>query len=368
MRTDRAGDASERDGFALVMVVMLLFMVAVAGATGYQLVSAENELTLGVEAQEQALAAARAGMERYVGEHLGVAGVATTYAVGSASVTVTQKKVLSLDSITDLYVLESVGTMPDARYPSSPATRTIRQYAKLHLMPVYPFGALMSVATNMTIAAGDSIFGNHNTVDANCASATSGWKSNGPNDIYGSISLNASTGGTVNGRTPPANSRKTLASIQTVIDSAKVRWSALKSSQLSVGTLDSSSLPSQATFDALPADSFPIVRVNGNLSLPSGVRQGRGVLIVTGQISQSTFALSFFTWKGIILAASAGTLGGSFNSFYVDGMVVLGMDGAAQATQTISGNSRVWNCTYNIQRADRSIAYFELVDGSRWEF
>ena len=65
--------AQDRGGFVMVMVVFLLFAVAVAGATGYQLVSAEAALASGAGEAQEALAAARAGLERYVGEHIGVA-------------------------------------------------------------------------------------------------------------------------------------------------------------------------------------------------------------------------------------------------------------------------------------------------------
>ena len=79
---------SDRGGFALVMVIFLLFAVALAGTTGYQLTSTEHELATGGEASEEALSVARAGIERYVGERIGVPS-STTFVSVSGSVTIT---------------------------------------------------------------------------------------------------------------------------------------------------------------------------------------------------------------------------------------------------------------------------------------
>ena len=59
-------------GFALAMVVFLLFAVAVASATGYQIVNTEWTLTAGNENTNEALAAATAGLNRLCrGAHRG---------------------------------------------------------------------------------------------------------------------------------------------------------------------------------------------------------------------------------------------------------------------------------------------------------
>ena len=74
-------------GFALAMVVFLLFAVAIAGLTGYQIVSVEAALASGNGDANLALTVANGGLHRYVAERIGEAG-ADTYLIGRGSVTV----------------------------------------------------------------------------------------------------------------------------------------------------------------------------------------------------------------------------------------------------------------------------------------
>src|SRR5437762_1895425 len=105
----------KRDGFALAMVVFMLFAAAIAGLTGYQMVSAEASLADGNANQDEAAAFANARMGRYIGEHIGIPGSATyvdSVVVGGVtvvgSVTITPKKVAKLNDSTDLYLLTAV--------------------------------------------------------------------------------------------------------------------------------------------------------------------------------------------------------------------------------------------------------------------
>jgi hypothetical protein len=354
--------ARTEGGFALVMVVLLLFTIAVAGATGYQLVSAENELATGVEAQEEALAVARAGLERYVGEHIGVPGTPTTYAVGDGSVTVTQKRIAygggGTDSTTSIWLLEAVGTVPDPRYPSSPARRTVRHYAILNSMPVNAKASLISVATNVMVTSPAEVRGPNDTDNPTCSSE-------GGTSINGIVARTNGGGGTGT----VTGARLGFGTIGAVLDTAAVRWSALEDPLFTVGLLDGTSLPSAGTFAGLPADSFPVVRVNGNLNVGSlQSLSGRGALIITGNFSVAN--LASFSWDGIVLAGSvsnnmAGTL---VSVIDIDGLLVAGMDGAAQTTLTVRGSTQIETCTWAIKRANRSLAYFEMIDGDRWEF
>ena len=260
-------------------------------------------------------------------------------------------------------------------YPNSPSRRTVRQYAKLHLMPVYPLGSFMTVASVLQLDGNSYLSGLNDSDDSNCASATAGWNGGAGNPIGAAVgrqSLSPTRAFSVPGNggimySGLGDGVIRLSSAQAVIDTTQVNWSVIENSQFPVGSLDGSSMPSQATFNALPSDSFPVVRVNGNLSMGTGLnRSGRGLLIVTGTLSQSGF-LSQFTWNGIVLAGGLGSLGGDFNSFRVTGMVVTGLDGGVTSavTQNINAHVEVENCTYNIKRANRSLAYFELVDGTR---
>ena len=142
----------ERDGFALAMVVFLLFAAAIAGLTGYQVVSDEATLASGNERTNVAFAVAYGGIQRYVGEHIGVPG-ATSYPVGRGNVTVTPRRVARLNDSTELYMLEAVGTVRDTLNLTPPASRTIRQYAYLNTMPVRAVAALMAIENKVDFTA-----------------------------------------------------------------------------------------------------------------------------------------------------------------------------------------------------------------------
>lgn len=356
MRSRPAAPPGREGGFALAMVVLLLFTIAVAGATGYQLVSAEHELATGVEAQEEALAVARGGLERYVGEHIGVPGAPTTFATGDGSVTVTQQKILTLDDVTDVYLLQAVGTVTDRRYPSAPARRTIRQYAKLHTVPVRRKAALMAPNDNVTVALGSSahptrVLGTDGSTAGQCVDA------GGP----GVMAIAGSYGATVASGTDVTvtGGVADVGDVQALIDTVDVRWSALQDPDFTIPFNDGI----WPDFSSIPSDSFPVIRVNGDFTATSS-RSGRGALIVTGRFAMDPG----FSWDGIILAGSSTDLeASSAQGSEVDGMVVAGLDGGSPGTLTV----RYVDLQYDecaVRDANRSLAYFELVDGARWEF
>jgi hypothetical protein len=347
---------SDEGGFALAMVVFLLFTIAVAGATGYQLVSAENELASGNEAQEEALAVARAGLERYVGEHLGIPGV-TSYALGDGSVTVTPYKVTKLNDSTDVYLLRAVGTLPDARYPSSPATRTVRQYAHLNRRPVRARAAFMTTQPTMVL------FSSNTSVDGMAEFSLGGsavtdcptGDATGIVPIAGAISTSSVGGPGV----PTGSPGDTiLPNPAAVISAARVRWSVLKDPSFPI-PFDGS----WPNFASIPGDSFPVVRVDGDYTLD---RNGRGALIVTGSFTAS----GTYEWRGIILAggATSSSYDNGSGEVMVQGIIISGLNGS-----TFSGNQQLrrFHAEYfpcYVRKANLSLAYLTLIDGARWEF
>ena len=331
----------DRDGFVMVMAVLLLLAVSVAGATGYQLVRIEADLSSGAEEAQEALAAARAGLERYVGEHIGVPGDTATYVVGDADVTVTQERLANVDDETDMYLLEAVGEVVDLRYPGSPARRTVRQYARLHKMPVNPVAAAMAIAYQFDINSGSVVHGNDYC---------------GSDDVHGIANTGYldDDGGSLNGLNPQ---QFDVGNAAAFFDSVAVRWDVLADPNFPI-PFDGD----WPDFSGIPLDSFPVVRVNGNLNAGNS-RDGRGLLIVTGALTVS----SGFDWDGIILAGSSPHLRLSSGYADVNGMVVIGLDGSPQAELELD-NTRIRFCYDYVRDANRSIAYLELVDDSRLEF
>ena len=333
--------ARDERGFVMVMVVMLLFAVAVAGLTGYQLVAAEADLASSAEESAIALAAARAGLQRYVGEHIGTPGDTVTYVIDDATVSVRQRRLLEIDDDTELYLLEAVGEMADPRFPGSPARRTIRQYARLHKMPVNPVAALTAIAFEVDIEPDAVIHGNDHC---------------GSDNIHGIANTGYldDDGGALNGLNPQ---QFDVGNIAAFFDSVAVRWEALADPNFPI-PFDGD----WPDFSGLPPDSFPVVRVNGNLNA-GNARDGRGLLIVTGALTVS----SGFDWDGIILAGSSPFLDPSSGNANIRGMMVIGLDGSPQFELELD-DTEIHFCYDFARAANRSIAYFELDDETHWEF
>lgn len=359
-RTGREG------GFALAMVVFMLFAAAVAGITGYQIVSTEATLADGNENQEEALQVANAGIQRYIGEHIGVPSASTYAAVGDGSVTVTPLKVAKLNDSTDLYLLTAVGTVTDTRYPTNPATRTVYQYAKLNRRPVKAKAAFMSIQPTISL-------GNNSAVVDGSAYFSVNANTDCPSGDNADVGNNNSVGGSGNGGNAnstavnPTGSSVAYTQIATtaagVISAAGLRWSVLVDPTFPI-PYDGQ----WPNFNSIPADSFPVIRVTGNYTLD---RNGRGALIVTGTFMTS----SAYTWKGIILAGAhvntnnAGSYeSATGNGDAVQGLVVTGLNGTTvSGTQTIN-RLQVYNYPCWIRRANLSLAYLSPVSRSTWTY
>ena len=75
-----------------------------------------------------------------------------------------------------------------------------------------------------------------------------------------------------------------------------------------------------------------------------------------------------FDWDGVILAGRSTTLDAGGNpDAEINGMVVTGLNGQAQATLMVGDHEIDFNCN-DVEDASRAIAYFALIDGTRWEF
>jgi hypothetical protein len=361
---------SRHSGFALVMVVFLLFAVTVAGMTGYQIVSAESDLATTGESVEEALSVARAGLSRYIGEHIGIPGPDTYGAIGDGSVTITPTRVAKYNDSTDVYLLTAVATVTDPRYPSSPSRRVVRQYAYLNMRPIKVRGAFMSTQPTVVMQNPNvNVNGNRSYAGANAAA-----------DCPAGDTVTAATAGIAHGGSgtsiggsgaPPlgAPAVTPLLAPDSVIKKAAVRWSVIKDASFSIlHTRPSYTWPN---FASLPADSFPVVRYSGDYTLDTCV--GKGVLIVTGTFRA---AGNNCTWKGIVLVGTA--VGGSNASYdnsglsgngaTIQGALITGLNNANH-----SGNQQLtrFHVDYYpcyVRRANRALAYLTPISHSAWEF
>ena len=137
-----------RGGFALALVVLLLFGIGVAGAAGYQVVFNEALLSVHAKETQTALSIARAGLRAYIGKQIGVHEDQVTYSIAGGDAVITARLVSEIDDFETLYLLGSQGVYTDPTFTGSAARRTVYQYAVKREV------ALNHVAT-MTQVTGD---------------------------------------------------------------------------------------------------------------------------------------------------------------------------------------------------------------------
>ncbi|HSG07293.1 MAG TPA: hypothetical protein VLA36_02980 [Longimicrobiales bacterium] len=338
-------------GFALAMVVLLLFAIAVAGVTGFQVAS--NEFTLATQNRDsqEALIIARGGLQRFLGETVGVVGDSVSYAIGNGIATVTTRKVVEQDSVNHLYYIRSEGAVADARSPGFPAVRVVAEYAWHRLSPIPLNGALW--VSGGTTTLDQTAFGtaaSANGLDQAAASDCVGGGTTGTAGVVkGSGPITVSGGATYTGN-PPSS---TYSGYQAMYDTTGIRWDILSSPNFPV---DFDGAP--PNFASLPSDSFPIVRHQGDLTAHYPW-SGRGVLIVTGRFTPGWG----FQWDGIILAGSLGSV--PWYSPIIRGMLIAGLNGPNPDVTVRSGTYRYHSC--NAYKANWSLSYLEVVDNTLFE-
>ncbi len=341
----------DRSGFALALVVLMLFAITIAGGAAYRMVSTELSLATEYRDSQEALSVARAGLQRFLGEQIGVVGDSVSYAIGNGISTVTTRRVVERDARHHLYYVRSEGTVTDPRRPGSPARRVVGTYAWLHLSPVPHKAALMAAMDSVDVSGASS--GSYATVDGYDHTTSSDCVGGGTAGVVGAIAARdpkTSAGGLLFGN--PA--RRRYSSVSAVIDSANIRWDILSNPNFPV-EFDGSPPP----WSSLPADSFPIVRYVGSLDADGGWA-GRGVLIVTGNLTMDTG----FSWNGIILAGSLADVAASAYPA-VNGLLIGGMNGTDGSVKLTTGYFYYNSCA--AYAADRALSYLDPVDNTVFE-
>lgn len=346
----RSAPARDRGGFALAMVVLLLFAVAVAAATGYQVVSAEFGMAQQNRDSQEALSVARAGLERFLGETVGVIGDSVSYAIGDGIATVTARKVIEKDSLNHLYFIRSEGSVEDPRTPLLPARRVVGTYAWHRISPIPLKGAVWVSGGNTTVG-GSGFFATAASVNGFDAATTADCSGGGTAGVRGVVK---GTGGVSTGSgatlTGPAPTTSTYSGYQSMYDTVGVRWDILSDESFPV---DFDGWP--PNWGTIPSDSFPVVRYRGNLTADYSW-SGRGVLIVTGRLTLSWG----FTWEGIMLVGELRTPS-SWVYPYVEGMMIAGLNGS-NPNVTLRGSYQYHSC--NAYQANRALSYLEVVDNA----
>jgi len=331
----------DRDGFAMAMVVLMLFAIAVAGATGFQVVSSEFTMAQQNRDGQEAQAVARAGLQRFLAEQIGEVGDSVSYAIGDGIATVTARRVLGTDSAAQLFYVRSVGEVADARTPLLPASRAVGTYVWHRVAPIPQNGALWVSGGVLTLSGSALVSGNDADTTGACAGA--GAKAG---VLRGGNILPAPSGGAHVVGTPQAADYTNYAAFY---DSVGVRWDVLSDPSFPVD-FDGY----YPNFGALPADSFPVIRFTGNKTV--SFTSGRGVLIVTGTLTFSWL----FSWDGIILAGRLANLGNlSPWAPTVNGMLIGGLNAANPNARLQSGTYRYDSC--KAYKANESLSYLQVM-------
>ncbi len=332
-----------RGGFVLALVVLMLFAISIMGGAGYLIVSSEARMARYATQGEEALAIARGGLQRFVSEQLGVVADSMRYAIGAGETLVTARRMSALDPFTDVYFIRSDAAIVDPLVPGTPARRVVGAYAHHRRRPVPLHAAVV-------LSVEDFLVGNNSTVSGI--------------DIGGAVCPG--------GVAPPiggAIARDDIDRTGTLLGSPEeqywsggysefmtrmgLRWDVLSDPGFPVDFEDV-----QPDFSTLPADSFPVVRINGSLNGTSPW-SGRGVLIVRDQFD----ANPSFTWEGIVLAGWVDDrIMGN-----IDGMLIGGFSGTEpyDEVETRNGDIRYHSC--NVRRANESLSYLQLIPNTLFE-
>jgi hypothetical protein len=291
---------TERRGFAIPIALLVIAALTIMIAGGFSLVSAERRSVADQKSQISAFRIAEQGLEIFLvrrdslmAGHPGyshVPGATPDTAVipmvgGTATVTLTRLRPVK-GSQSGLYVARSRGVETSGSFPG---VRTVAQYVLWEPAP-------------MQVLAGWT--------------ALSGLQKNGGAGTLGGIDLCHDSAAVAGVAVPvnPGYTGKTVAVGDPPVDSiapdsVAIDWNGI----LNLGaitptiTIPGGSWPTAAmtaSFADTLSTYYPIVRVNGDFSLPSS---GTGMLIVTGSLTLN----GSVGWRGVLLVGNDITSNGN---------------------------------------------------------
>lgn len=341
--------SQKEGGFALVLVILLLFAIGIAGATAYEIVLGEATLALQDSESHNAFVIARSGLERFLGEEVGVFPDTVTYALSGGDAVVIARKVSDLNEFESMYLVSSEGIYSAPQSGSSPARRVIHQYAIHRETPLDYIAAFTQASGDLDVGQEAIISGVDISTTTDCP------QGGGPSLVgvaMGSGDLDFDSNDLF-GWKDTAN----IGSYGAVRDTLDIAWEILTDPAFPVDFEDTWA-------PVLPADSFPVVRFNSDVD-GVGATSGQGMLIVDGTFTPR----SDFSWDGVIFARVFDTRtsgGGAAERFRIRGLVVGGLGNGNQDVDfTKHGDIRFHRC--NVLAAARSLSHFRPIGRSWWE-
>ena len=331
-------------GATLPLTIIVIAVMAVAVAISYHRLSSERGITGDGQAQVDAFAVAQSGLNAYLAGLNGMPPAShdttiTGLAGGTAQVSLRRLKdsVMTTSLIPAVFIITSRGLNTTARRYGArtpPAERTVATYAQWVPAP-------LDLNAAFTSLSGLDKNGSSGALDGNDACAGTGLPA---------IPGVAVPNGTYTGQTGPINGNPdntpvgigTAGPAGTAKDEVAIDWAGI-----TAGT----TLPADYVYPTNPwptaaqFNNWPVVRVNGNLSVPGN---GKGVLIVTGNMTISGNT----TWDGLVLVGGTVTSNGNntINGAIVSGLnVKIGI--AVPQTAVGNGNKTFQYHSCNLTRA-----------------
>lgn len=342
------GRPSRDRGFALLVVVFLLFAVGVAGTAAYQVVLVEHRLSGFSTDAERARIIAEAGLNRFFGEAVSGMPDSVEYFIDGGEAQVSARRVLFLGPWAERYRIHSVGRVTDPRFFQSPAIREVSRYGHLGAPPFNVLAPLVTTAQQVAVGSNFTVDGEDDAPSggvSSCRQSQAGWEPEYDLVAGGPVSGAGSVGLVTPSPTP------TPAQVLSMLGAPA--WSRLTD-------------PGYPAFcegppggcAAPPSGEWGVYRVTGNFTA-SSTQSGEGVLIVTGTIGFQ----SGFEWDGIILSGETpGTV--DANNMEVRGLVVTGLGASTPMLDLVRGSFEFHSC--NVARAGRAMGILNPEGRSYW--
>jgi Tfp pilus assembly protein PilX len=297
--------ASDRRGFALVTVILVIAVLATLVAAGFATLGGERRVSDDIRAQADAFSVAQGGIEDFFANHSGmpdsIESTTISVAGGVAEISMVQVRTDPADGRNG-YIVWSHGVSTRPRLTGTvQAERTVAQYA------VWRPGS-MNVLASWTSLSGVQINGGSATIDGHdeCGEAA---------DLPGVVVPKGGWSGkskVVDGD-PPVDDTRTK---QQLLDDVNIDWQGLTDgSALPPGTIIVKNTSKDWPSFSDP-EQWPVIFVDGDLTLPKG--GGQGLLIVTGNLTSN----GTNQWKGIVLVGKDFTGNGTkeFHGAMVTGL------------------------------------------------
>jgi hypothetical protein len=336
-----------RRGATLPLTVIVLALMAVAIAITYTRISAERHIGGDSRARLGAFAVAQSGLSRFLASLNGkpalLVGVVQTTNYndlpgGTAQVDMVMLRESTITLLPAVYAITSRGTYTAAkRYDAltPPAERTVGTYALWTPTPFDLNGAVTSLS-------GLDKAGTSGALDGNDHCAGTGMPA---------IPGVAVPNGTFTGQAGPINGNPedtpseigTPGTGGTAKEEVDIDWAGITAGTVMPPDYVYPTWPSSAQFA-----NWPVVRVNGDLTLPSS---GKGILIVTGNLTING-ATPPRQWDGLVLVGGTMTLNGNMAIY---GATVTGLNvklGVAVPQQAITNGTKILQYdSCNLKRA-----------------